>query len=188
MSAPLRIDGRLSEAVEAARRAIALDPLNRAAWSHLGQFLIEQGDLKGARRVLGRALEISPESAGTLYDMGILELLDSHPEAARTAFAKLPDPLQRNLGIALTQHSLGHRAESQRALEEIIAGHSQDNAYQIGEVYAWRGENDKAIEWLDRAYRQRDSGLTDLKTDRVLASVRGDSRYKALLKKLKLPE
>ena len=38
-------------------------------------------------------------------------------------------------------------------------------AYQVGDVYAWRGEKDKAFEWLERAYQQRDSGLNGIAYD-----------------------
>ena len=41
---------------------------------------------------------------------------------------------------------------------------------------------------LNRAYQQRDGGLTDTKVDPLLASLRGDPRYTALLRKLNLPE
>ena len=60
-------------------------------------------------------------------------------------------------------------------------------AYQIAEVYAYRGEPDKAFEWLDRAYEQRDAGLRSLKIDPHMNSLRRDQRYSDLLKKMNLP-
>jgi len=54
-------------------------------------------------------------------------------------------------------------------------------------VYAWRGERDAAIEWLERAREQRDAGLTLLKVDTLLRNLHGDPRYLALLKKIGLP-
>jgi hypothetical protein len=51
----------------------------------------------------------------------------------------------------------------------------------------WRGEKDKAFEWLERAYRQQDGGLTSTKIDLLLASLRSDPRYTALLRKLNFP-
>jgi hypothetical protein len=55
-------------------------------------------------------------------------------------------------------------------------------------VHAFRGEVDLAFEWLERAYDQRDGGLLDIKGDRFLRGLAGDPRYKASLRKLKLPE
>ena len=60
-------------------------------------------------------------------------------------------------------------------------------AYQIAEVYADRGESDKAFEWLNRAYEQRDAGLRSLKIDPYLKSLSHDARYADILKKLRLP-
>ena len=52
----------------------------------------------------------------------------------------------------------------------------------------WRGEKDPAFEWLDRAYAQRDSGMTVLTLDPLVDSLRSDSRFTVLLHNLKLPE
>jgi hypothetical protein len=91
-------------------------------------------------------------------------------------------------GIAMAEHSLAHDRESQRALDQLIAKYAQGFAYQIAEVCAWRGEKDKAFEWLDRAYRQGDTDLSSVKRDLVLVSLHSDPRFGALLRKMKLPE
>jgi hypothetical protein len=67
------------------------------------------------------------------------------------------------------------------------ANYAQEAAEQIAEVYAWRGEKDQAFQWLERAYQQRDGGLATIKYDPLLASLRGDARFAALLRKMKLP-
>jgi hypothetical protein len=72
-------------------------------------------------------------------------------------------------------------------LKKLIATHQNDCAAQIAEVYAYRGETDKAFEWLDRAYRQRDPGTPELKSDPLMRSLHQDPRYTDLLKKMRLP-
>jgi adenylate cyclase len=54
-------------------------------------------------------------------------------------------------------------------------------AFQIAEIHAWRGEKDEAFAWLDRAYAQRDGGMTRFRTDQLLNSLHSDPRYRALL-------
>ena len=54
---------------------------------------------------------------------------------------------------------------SPTALDAYIASSAGNDAYHITEVYAWRGEKDLAFEWLERAYRQDDGGLTHIKMD-----------------------
>ena len=60
-------------------------------------------------------------------------------------------------------------------------------AFQIAEVYAFRGETDQAFAWLERAHAQRDGGLPQLKGDPMLKNLEADPRYKAFLKKMRLP-
>jgi len=51
------------------------------------------------------------------------------------------------------------------------------------------GEKDKAFEWLDKAYDERDGqNITLLKLDPYYRNLRGDPRYSAMLHKMGLPE
>lgn len=61
------------------------------------------------------------------------------------------------------------------------------SAYQIAEAYAFRKEADKAFEWLERAFAQRDAGLTFMRADPLLEPIRGDRRYGDFLKRMNLP-
>jgi hypothetical protein len=87
----------------------------------------------------------------------------------------------------MVHQNLGHARESQQALDELIAKYGHTGAYQIAQVYAWRGENDRAFGWLDRAYAQSDGGLVLLKMDPMLRGLRADPRFASFLKKMNLP-
>lgn len=123
-----------------------------------------------------------------LNNLGTLRLLQGKGQEALGAFRKLAVDAFRLSGIAMAEHTLKDPKESQQALDEVIATNAQDAAYQIAEVFAWRGESTKAFEWLARAYSQRDAGFTIIKTDPLLKSLHADPRFDALLRKLKLPE
>lgn len=97
-------------------------------------------------------------------------------------------PTEFSTGIAMAEHTIGHARESQQALDDLIAKDAQDGAYQIAEVFAWRGEKDRACDWLARAYSQKDGGFSLIRTDPLLKSLRSDPRSNALLRKLKLPQ
>ena len=88
---------------------------------------------------------------------------------------------------ALAYKALKRQGDSDKALNAIIATDQNGGALQIAEVYAYRGETDKAFAWLDRAYRQRDGGLTLVKVDPLLKNLRPDPRYAELLMKMHLP-
>jgi hypothetical protein len=55
-------------------------------------------------------------------------------------------------------------------------------------AHAVRGERDQSFVWLERAYDQHDMGLTNIKVSPLMQSLRDDLRYKAFLRKMKLPE
>lgn len=63
-----------------------------------------------------------------------------------------------------------------------------DAAFQVAEVYAFRGEVEKAFAWLDRAYAQPDGGFAAFKGDPLLGTLEADPRHKSFLEKLRSPE
>jgi len=184
----LATEGRLADAIATTRKAIELDPLSHSAWQTLTSYLISTRDFAAARKASRRALEISPQSDFSLNDLGLLQLLEGRAEDALATFRKIDNEGFRLSSVAMAEHTLRHERESQRALGQLIAQHATEAAFQIAEIYAWRGEKDKAFEWLERAYRQRDGGLSDIKTDPPLADLRNDPRYNAFLLKMDLPE
>ena len=90
-------------------------------------------------------------------------------------------------GQALAYRALGHGQDSATALDAIIGKYGTNGAYQIAQVYAYRGESDKSFEWLERAYKQRDAGLPEIKTDPLFKNLRHDTRFVELLKRMHLP-
>jgi adenylate cyclase len=65
---------------------------------------------------------------------------------------------------------------------------AKDYPFTSATIYAYRGESDEAFKWLDRAYAQKDALLHQIKGYPLLKSLEGDPRYKALLRKMNLPE
>ena len=180
--------GRLPEAIVVGRRATEIDPLSAIAWSNLGLYLTFHRDYPAADEVLRRCLEINPESSFGGHHVAILRLLEGNAAEALATARKIGIEFFRLTDVAMAEHSLGHAKESQQALDELVAKHAPDGAYQVAEALAWRGEKDKAFAWLERAYQQRDGGLSEVKVDQLLGRLHGDPRFKAVLKKMNLPE
>ena len=180
--------GRLPEAIVVGRRATELDPLSAIAWSNLGQYLTFHRDYAGADEALRHGLEINPESSFGAHHVAILRLLEGNATEALATARRIRFEPFRLTDVAMAEHSMDHAQESQQALDELIAKHAEDGAYQVAEALAWRGEKNKAFEWLERAYQQRDGGLSEVKVDLLLYRVHGDPRFRTLLKKMNLPE
>lgn len=86
----------------------------------------------------------------------------------------------------MAEYSLGHADASQRLLDQLIA--MGDDTSDLAVVYAWRGENDHAFEWLERSYERRDTNLPWIKIMPEFRGLRSDARYLALLRKMNLAE
>jgi serine/threonine-protein kinase len=183
----LRPTGRLQEAVAALRKWTELDPINAGAWKNLGHTLVFLGELGPARKALERSLEISPSQSSTAYYLCLSSLLEAHPAEALVSAQRSATEVFRLVGVALAQHDLGDAKESQRVLDTMIAKFAKSGSYQIAEVYAWRGEKDRAFEWLERARVERDPGLLHAKGDPTLRGLHADRRWRLLLEALHLP-
>jgi hypothetical protein len=74
------------------------------------------------------------------------------------------------------------------ALARLVEGSADTAAYQIAEVHAYRGEKDRAFEWLERARQQRDPGLGGLRSDPLLANLQKDPRWNPFVRKMGLAD
>jgi hypothetical protein len=112
--------------------------------------------------------------------------LEGRPEQALAEMRQ--DPTYHELGFALVNHRMGRNADSATALAKYTKEHAGDDAFEIADAHAYRGEPDQALAWLDRAYRQKDASLYTIKANPDFKSIEPDPRYKAFLKKMNLPE
>jgi len=179
--------GRLNEAIEYHKPAIAQDPLFASSHSYLAYLLYSAGRYDEAENEVQAALELNPQKTYDHFTRGEILLAQGQAVQALTETEKEPAEIWRLTGEALVYHALGRRNDSNAALARLIKDHQGTMAYQIAEIYADRGESDKAFEWLNRAYDQHDSGLRSLKIDPYLKSLRRDPRYAEFLKKMHLP-
>jgi tetratricopeptide (TPR) repeat protein len=91
-------------------------------------------------------------------------------------------------GLAIVYYALGRKAESNAALAGMLKEQADSNAMGIADVYAFRGQSDEAMHWLERAYAQKDPELFSIKSEVELKSLIPDPRYQTFLRKMNLPE
>ena len=179
--------GRFDEALRLLRRALELDPLNPRMRLGLGQFEYWMGSLDQAIADLKKGLELNPKAAAHVI-LAEIYVIQGRSEDALAEIEQIrPGSPFRLQESAIAYHALGRENESETALQELITKYQTVAALQIAEVYAFRNERDKAFEWLDRAYTQRDNGVSLAKVEPLLKNLHDDPRYVAFLKKLNLP-
>jgi eukaryotic-like serine/threonine-protein kinase len=179
--------GRFDEAITLDRRAIELDPLRITTYNNLGVRAYYAGRFDQAEQALRKVLELNPQHPSTHSFLNQIYLAQSKLAEALAEMKKEPEPVWRLHGLALAYHAAGKKKEAEDALAKFIEEYQNVAAFQVAEIYAYRGEIDKAFEWLERAYTQRDGGLSEIKGDPLLRNLERDPRYTAFLKKLKLP-
>ena len=179
--------GRLDEAIKLERRAIKINPVSYGAYGNLGFYAWYAGLLVESIAASRKALEINPQYPEMHLIIGRVYLEEGKPDSALMEIKKETEPGWKTDGLALVYYAMGKKKEAEDKLAELIKGYSDASAFQIAEIYAYRGEKDKAFEWLDRAYKQRDGGCSQIVGDPLLRNIVKDPRYAAFMKKMKLP-
>jgi serine/threonine-protein kinase len=187
LSNALTILGRFPEAEKLARPAVELDPLSYPARASLARLLYCEKRYDEALAVAQKAADLQPNAASSHRWQACIWALRGDGEAALREARLEPNEAYRDFTVAIAQATRGDRPAADAALAQLIAKHKSFAAYQIGQVYAWRGETEKAFEWLQTSYETHDTGTLSLAIDPLLQSLRPDPRYKALLVKTGLP-
>jgi len=179
-----RILGRNDEAFEFVNRALALDPLSASTHRQAAMIYWMANRLDEAAVALQAAIDISPKAGLHHGFLAIVRLLQGRGrEALELAQAEGHDVF-RYTSIAMVQHALGHPAESEAALRALIDGYAWTAAYQVAEVYSYRNEIDTAYEWLERAYQNRDPGVTFSANDELLRPMHSDPRWRLFMQRM----
>jgi TolB-like protein len=180
--------GQLDDARKMLEQAFAYDPL--LADAYLALVWIERcsGRYPESLAAASKVLEIDPASAWGHTNVGQALIFRGDPEAAITEIQRERNLAAQAYGLALAYHALGRAADSNAALKRLITGGAGNHAYEIAAVYAYRGERDEALQWLERAYVQKDSTLPWILRDPTMTKLESDPRYKAFLRKMNLLE
>ena len=179
--------GRMEEAERQARQAVELDPLSAATQFTLGRVLFYAGKLDEADAAGRKMAELQPSASSSHRWQVLVAIQRGDGEQALSEAQLEPDDRIRPFELAVAQYVRGDRKAADAALADLIANSRDSLAYQVAQVYAVRGEKDKAFEWLQIAFNNHDGGMPSLLVDPVLRGLRDDARYKNLVVKVGLP-
>jgi len=179
--------GQFEQAEKLARQSIELDPLAYQARISLARVLFAEGKLDETEAAARKAAELQPTAAGNHRFQVFVAIQRGDGEAALREAQLEPNEGYRRFELALADYTRGDRPAADAALAELIAKDRDFLAYQVAQVYAWRGENDKAFEWLQVSLDTHDTGTVSLLIDPLLRGLQHDPRYNSLLAKIGLP-
>jgi TolB-like protein/lipoprotein NlpI len=169
--------GRMDDAIRIGRYTIVRDPANPESHYYLGFAYLWARRLDEAIDAFRTTLILSPEYTSARYRTGVALLLKGEPRAALEVMLQEPHAAKQLEGRAIAYSALGQVEESGAALARLIGEYEYNSAYNIAYVLAFRGENDRAFEWLEKAAAYRDSGLTQMAYQPEFENIHGDPRW-----------
>ena len=168
------------------RASLVSDPLNPETHCMLATAM-QGAELGAAEAEVRRCLTIAPTYASGHALLAYILLLEGRGNEAVEECRRETES-GSSICLAAVYHANGREKESSAALDEAIQARPATSSYSIAGVFAYRAQNDLSFEWLDRAYHERDPSLAYIKGDPNFENLRHDSRYRALLQKMNLPE
>jgi tetratricopeptide (TPR) repeat protein len=150
--------GRYEEALREAERAVEFEPLYDRAHATIGWAYLRIGRADEGIAELERAAALSPDDTAWLGQLG-----EAYAEAGRTAQA-------REVLARLTEMSTRRYV----------------SPYHMAYVYTGLGEDDRAIDWLERAYEERAGAVYGIRGSFLFTRLRSHPRFVALLRRMNL--
>src|SRR5579883_1021090 len=179
--------GHPDQAVDLKLRALATDPLHATWYEALASYYSALGRLDDAQRAIEKAIALQPSGASFHETLTVIAIQRGDAAAALSAAGQGPPGSWQDVALALAKQIGGDATAADAALRNVIAKYADGNAYQIAELYALRKQPDQMFAWLERAWANRDPGISYLLYDPFLLAYRGDPRFAAFCRKLGLP-
>ena len=185
--------GESNQAVVIAQRAKLIDPQDSYVSYTLAQALVLAGNYDEGIKETETTIKLDDRNWWGYYWRGVAYSEKGMHDQAVTALeaaAKLDDsPLIRGVWACALARA-GRRSEAQNVIDDLILASRQKFVSQtsIAMGYGALGDIDKAFEWLDKALESHDEQVIWTYKHPMFASIRGDGRYKELLRRLMLPQ
>ena len=188
----LTVMGKYESVLRQQEQALESDPLSVFANTHMAWTLMGFRQYGRAKKQLLKTLELDPSFALAHWLLGTAWVWEGKYEEGITELQKAVD-LSGNgpwmvgtLGCAYAVS--GQSSEARNVLVRLEKRSQQEytRATLFAEIYANLGDPDRAFEWLNTAYEERDMYLIFIKNDEAFDCLHSDPRFPALLKKIGL--
>jgi TolB-like protein/Flp pilus assembly protein TadD len=184
--------GRTREALTRVARASELDPLNCAISASVGMIRYLAHDYDGALIALRKGLEIDPIHHVSYLRTGLVYLQKKLPKEAieemRQAVTHSGGSTEALAGLAQAHAAAGDRSTMEKIVKQLgEAGDRYVSPYNLARVYGAIDDKQRALEWLERAYREHNPDLIELTREPSFASLHSDAKFRELAKRIGWP-
>jgi serine/threonine-protein kinase len=181
---------RFAEAEAELTRTLVTEPLLPELHTTLARVYLGSRQPERAVGALREALALAPGFTYARASLGHAYLMLGRPEDALLEFRQaaatggVMDSAQLAYAYATCGRPRDALATLGPLLKEEVTAHPPP--FQVAMAYAGLGDVDAAFAWLDRACRERDLHVAGLDAFPAFDSIRGDSRFAALLRRMRL--
>lgn len=185
--------GRLEEALSEARKAFQLDPLSSRFCHWVARILLFARRYDEAIETCREAVELEESYYSALGLLGWIYAekgeYDEAMECLKKGLTITNDPDMKSV-VGYTYGLFGRAAEAREVLADLLS--EREGRYvppsSIAAVYAGLKDADRAFEWLERAYEEREFALSSLAISPVFDCLRDDPRYAELERRVGLAQ
>ena len=180
--------GRFDDAIAAEKKALELDPLSTFLNTDLAFFLYWARRFDEATTQIRKTLELDPNNAFAHSILGWCLIAKGNKAEARAEFEKattLDDLPWYVSSVGYAYAVSGDRAKAEQVLRDLeeLAKQRYVSPANRAAVYLGLGEKEKALDWLEKAYEDRDPIFWWINGDQLYDSLRGAPRFEALVQK-----
>jgi TolB-like protein/Tfp pilus assembly protein PilF len=180
--------GHWDDALRQLHAALDRDPMATFVHYNLGEALYLAGRFTDAEIVFRKLQGLAPDFGWTRVLLAKTLLAEGKPDAALATAQQENSEVYRLSSLPIFLQAVGRKTEAEETLKQVTTKSADSEAFNIAMVYAYRNERERAFEWLDRAYKQKDPALIAIMGEPLLNNLANDPRYKAFLRKMNLPD
>jgi Tfp pilus assembly protein PilF len=182
--------GRLKEASREVRRAYELDPLWVPGNLYLARLLMIEKEYDKAARQYRRTLDLDPNNAGAHVHLGWIYLEKSMPAEAAMEFEKARSLSENSpamlASLAYAYARLGKQDKVPELLLELdqLSTKRYVSPFHRAQIYGVLKDR-QALEWLEKAYDERCTGMIWLRHKEKFAFLETDPRFRELVARMR---
>ena len=193
LAAYYRAVGQVDAAASELLRVQTLAPASDKSYFMRGWLYVHAGRYAEATGELQKCIELSPYNA--LAHFGLFQAyshVGRQPEAMSELLQYLALAKETDIATRVKRtYQVAGFAHAQRQYFELMADAMEKRhylAFQIAELHALLGDNGRALDFLEQAYRDHSNYMTRLKVDSSLNGVRDEPRFLRLLEQMNLTD
>lgn len=186
---------RFEESIAEGKRSVELNPASANLNTGLGYFYFAARRYNDSAIWLKKAIDLDPDYAFPRAVLAVDHALRSESAQALAECANLSDAARSGkdpLASAITAYACANFGQPERGSDnphtaESLPKQRYVDPYEIAIVYSGLGEDDAALEWLERTYREHSMSVVLFSSEPFLQKLHSEARFQELIRKAHLP-